>query len=253
MSLTLVKSTKKKSFRDSSIMIYGDAGIGKTTFASQFKNEGKLPYCIATEDGQHQVEMYVSFVGNFADLKRTIDELEANKKELREKCSCIVLDLAKDLNEMIGEAVLDSYNSRQEKRQAERFLNLAEAGDRGSAYGVKAENTIKYFRKLFALLPVVVIAHPVTKEYTNTDGSKEKDITRPDLQQRVFDWLNGKCDSVAYMFPTGKKEGPPVALTFKPSPKRITKTRFKNICKTYGVDPFNMAATLEAIEADFNK
>jgi hypothetical protein len=252
MTLELKKTSKKNSFRQTSIMIFGNAGVGKTTFASMFKSDKKLPLFLATEDGQHQVDGYVMEVGSFLEFKAAVEKLFEHREEVRKKCSCLVLDLAKDMNEMVGEAVLDVYNSKQANVKSGPHLSLGEAGDRGSAYGVKADNTIKYFRRIFAILPVVVIAHPITKEYTRADGTKEADITRADIQARVFDWLNGKCDSVAYMYPTGKPEMP-TAITFKPSKKVITKTRFKNICKTYPVYHDDMEKTLAAIEADFQK
>lgn len=237
MSELFKRSTPKKSFAELSKMIHGFIKTGKSTLAAQMKVGTKEPLFIATEDGHHNLDVSVEMIYNWDSFKLLVSKIEKNKETVQKDFSCIVIDLASDLDRMCEEYACKSLNIK----------HISDA-QWAKGYHTQSKEFQKEMSRLFAILPITFISHTKEKE-VEIEGAKY-DMYQPNLSTSTKEYLNGKVDCIGFIIPSSKKSPTP-RITFKPSTAIMAGTRHAWMAKDFELSSSDMPASYAAIENEF--
>jgi hypothetical protein len=210
--LVFQKTELKKDFNQLSKLIFGLPKSGKSTIASKMIIGERMPLFISTEDGLGALEVYAQRVDCWSKFLKVKDYIIENKDAVREKFSTLVVDLVSDLDEMCTAYIC-------EKNKVKSLADLPF----GSGWYKQSTEFQFAISQLFNVLPVTFICHCKEKEF-NYNGASTK-IQAPSLQQRCFDFVNGKVDCIGFIIPANDKKDKP-ALTFRPSMMAVAGSRF---------------------------
>lgn len=237
MSDLFKRSTPKKSFAELSKLIHGEIKSGKSTFAAEMKTDGKEPLFIATEDGHHNLNVFVESVYNWDDFKKVVAKLVTNKEAVQKQFSCIVIDLISDLDKWCEDVVC-------------KQLNIKHVSDAqwGKGYSAHRLELTREIAKLFALLPITFISH--SKEKTIDTNGDKYDQFHPNLSGNCKDYINGKVDAVGFMVPPSKKSPTP-RITFRPSTLAVAGSRYPHMAREFDLSTTDMKSSYVAIESEF--
>jgi hypothetical protein len=238
MELLFPKTIKKKSFTLTNLLLYGFPKIGKTTVASGFIFENKCPLFIMTEDGESTLEISKARIKDWSGFIKLIDLLEQKTKEIKEQYSCFVVDLVSDLDIWCAEWVA-------KQNQVSHISDLAF----GKGFAQHGDEFRKQSTRLMALLPCVFIAHSAEKEI-NIQGTVVK-VQAPNLSKRVFEQLNGKVDTIAFIKPqAGDKES---AIVIQPSTLALTGSRYPQLIGEHTFDGKEASKVFKKLEKLFKE
>jgi hypothetical protein len=140
-------------------MIYGEAGIGKSTFAAQFP----APIFITTEEGINEIDVdHCPMVRSYQELRETFNFLNKVLTEQKGKYKTLVIDSIDALEKLVWGGLIEAAKSPK--------IQSIEDFPYGSGYreAVTAIKTLtdqidKIFRMVHKL-HVVMIAHAVIEQ-----------------------------------------------------------------------------------------
>ena len=196
----MLTKTDKVSVASSTNFIFGATKTGKTTFGSKLWIGDKRPYFIMTDPNRNyaHVDVFGQRITSFKGFLKVIASVTKNIKELKEKHSCIVVEILSDIEAMAEQEVNE-----------EKGLEIID--DLGFGKGQKHVRTrfrdaINDLLKLE--IPITFIDHDDMTSKTGVDANgKQKEITtlQPKLDKRLFNYVNGKCSFTANFFKRGGK------------------------------------------------
>lgn len=172
-----------KNLRGKYIMFYGNAGVGKTTLASKFKDV----LIAGFEQGTNALNnVYVQPVKTWQDWRDMVRQLQKDK-ELQEKFQSIAIDTADEAWDLCVKHVCGQNG----------IASLDEL-PWGKGYDLAKKEFRSTFRELtYSGYGLIFISHSIEKEIEE-NGEKTKKIV-PALQNTPFQIINKMVDIVAYI------------------------------------------------------
>lgn len=173
-----------KNLKGKLALLYGDAGCGKTTLASKFKDV----LIAGFECGTNALNnVYVQPVKTWDDWKSMVSQLQRNQK-LKDKFQSIAVDTADEAWTLCTKWVCNQHG-------VEELRDLPY----GQGYDYAKKEFAKTFRDLvFAGYGLIFISHAAEKTYKNEKGQEYTKIV-PALPNRPFDVINKMVDVIAYI------------------------------------------------------
>jgi hypothetical protein len=181
-------------------MLYGRAGVGKTTFGSQVPGH----YFIKTEEGTAGVETFGEVVITWEDVLKVLTEIITEKEAnwldkdgnpLRE-VKTVVFDTGDMLAELASAWVCKNI-SFPEKGIKQKFERIEDVPF-GRGYKAVARVVVNMITKLRLYgLGVMVLCH--AKEFTKQWRGQDFTAYRPNFAPSLVEQLLGACDCVGYI------------------------------------------------------
>lgn len=176
---------KGKATRPPRLMLYGQEGVGKTTFASQAPDV----IFIQTEDGLDQIDAAKFPLAR--SVKEVIDQLTALKTE-EHSFGSVAIDSLDWLERLIFDAVCAEYGVKS--------IEKADGG-----YGKGYTHALSYWRRIVALLDdlrargmaVVLIAHSKVERFADPENP-EYDRYSPRLHKSACALITEWADAVLF-------------------------------------------------------
>jgi hypothetical protein len=170
--------------------IYGPAGVGKTTFASQIDGH----YFLQAEIGTAGVSVFGEGVPDWVTYMRIIGDLKAGidgKWQGQREIKVVVIDLLERLFEHCG-----NDTCRNETFKGERYVKIEDV-PYGAGYTRVCERLIRSFEYLRQLgLGVFLISH--LKERQSKWRSQDIVKYEPNLPPSAILRFQGACDAVGF-------------------------------------------------------
>ena len=235
----LFEKTKiNKDFARLNRLIYGLPKTGKSSFAAcQVDKEGREPLFISTEDGLGALEAYSVRVTSWDGVKKLLGVLKDNATQIQKDHSCFVIDLISDCDLWCAEWVAKKNN----------VAHLADM-QFGKGWALAKAEFQSVIRALFEILPVTFICHSAEKDiFWNAEVIK---MQAPSLSKGALEFVNAKVDTICYMIPANSKRAMP-EITMKPSLMSIAGSRYRQIAKSFPINPNDPAATFKEIAKVF--
>lgn len=223
-------SQVESSFANTHKLIYGYPKTGKTTLAStMIDSKGRTPAFAATEDRHSSLVVARVRIKSWAGFVKYIDFVAANITAIKEKYSCLVLDVVSDLDAWCSSHVA-------------QIKNVEYVGDLDMGKGWKLTRDLfqKEMDRLMAMMPITFVAHAAEKR-VHLNG--EALVTQaPNLSKQALEYINGKVDTIMFIVPANsKKEFPTVSM--RPSVGFIAGAGQKALCREFDFRPENPGAT----------
>jgi len=195
MELTQQPTQIEEDPRRYIMMIYGDAGVGKTTMASEVPGH----YFAITEPGIQGVRVYGSVVTNWTEFlelcKALVEGLKSGWKDQRE-VTTLVVDTYENLYEMLGEHICK--NEKFVVRGRPERYNKIEDVPWGK--GFKRCNTVMLAtlqRLSLYGFGLILISH--VKERVIQWKGKDVTVAGPNLVPSAADAIINLCGAVGYL------------------------------------------------------
>ncbi len=216
------------------MLVYGPAGVGKTTAAIQFPNA----YIVDTEKG-------TDFYANVINKAKSAVLQTLNVDEVKDELKALATE-KHHYRTLIIDPVTQIYNNTQEKwtRVFEKYAKSEkdqEVGDFGMRYWGKVKGDFKGLQRLMLALDMNVI---VTSHQKDVYGSGFSKIGT------TFDSMKGDDYLFDLVFQVERKNGDLIAKTIKERAE-LGKNKFPaefiwsydNFCKFYGKEIIEKEAT----------
>lgn len=232
------KTKLQKDFTKLNKLIYGSPKSGKSSLAAcQVDKDGREPLFISTEEGLHAMEVYNVRVTSWEGFKKLLGVLAENAEQIKKDHSCLVLDLVSDLDQWCGEWVAKKNS----------VVHLADMGF-GKGFALARQEFQNSIRSMFEILPVTFICHSAEKELQwNNETVK---VQAPSLSKGCLEFVNGKVDVIMWMVPANSKNAMPF-VTMKNTTTSIAGSRYRQIAKSFQINPNDPAATFKEIQKTF--
>lgn len=190
------------------LWIYGDYGIGKTTFSSHFDN----PLFICTEPGHGKIECFQAPVKGWVEFKNICAEL----RDTKHKFKTLIIDTVDNLHIMCSRYVNAKHGVEHE-------------GDLGHGKGwyfVRREFESTLMALSTLNMGVIFISHSKSELLSSPSG--EYNRYAPSMGGKIADVVGGYVDHIFYfcMKEDGEKVGSESrTIHVKPSRYWISKSR----------------------------
>lgn len=182
--LSLQPQQISKNLRGKMFLLYGGAGIGKTTLASKFKNVLIAGFEMGTNALNN---VYVAPVKTWNDWRNFVNQL-VKKPELREKYEAVAIDTTDEAWELCSKYVC-----------GQNGVTSLKDVPWGQAYDQAKKEFAQSFRDLvYAGYGLIFISHSTEKTYRNDKG-EEYNMIVPALPSRPFEIINKMVDLIAYI------------------------------------------------------
>lgn len=192
MKLNQIKKTKES--RPRRILLYGTAGIGKSTWAAMTPN----PIFISTEDGLSDIDAVA-----FPECERADDVYEAiyELTEQDHDFETVVLDSIDWTERLIGQKICDSggKNSLADFGFGKGFESLA----------AEVSTLLEMLYRLSRKMHVVLIGHAQIDRFSDPEVG-DWDRFKPRLHKKTVDMVTEWCSEVffvGYRTYTSKEDG----------------------------------------------
>ncbi|HEY2735948.1 MAG TPA: ATP-binding protein [Polyangiales bacterium] len=173
------------------VLIYGQEGIGKSTFAAGAPN----PVFICGEDGTSELDVArYPRPDTFAEVREAVQDLTASEHDYK----TLVIDTVDAIEPLLWRAV---YSTMIDKKG--RPLTSIEDVPYGRGFPMAVETKWIPFAKELELLEetrgmnVVLLAHSQIRKFKNPDG-EDYDRYEMALQQGAAGFLRGWCKAVLF-------------------------------------------------------
>jgi len=191
-------------------LLYADAGVGKTTFATKmFPNKSLILGC---EFGYKGIPGAIGVpVPDYVMLLKYVDQLDTDAA--REKYDTLIIDTTTKVGEMIENYILSQYGKD----------SLGECKSHGGAYPL----INRYYNLAFNRLKArgynfVYICHSKSEEIKNDKGEKIAEKYSPKMSDRIGGLIEPEVDYTFFL--TLDKNGQRVIVTDN-TPKNVGKQR----------------------------
>ncbi len=188
------------------VVIFGEPGVGKTTFASQAPN----PYFIGAEDGSNNLNVSRFSASSWSEIIGVIDELATREHPFK----TVVLDSANWAQKMCFDHISNNNN----------VDSIEKIGyGKGYVYAqAEFEKLIGRFERLVSLgINVVVIAHDKITRFDNPAGESYSVYTLATDDKRITPILTQWPDAVLF-------------AAYDKSVMKADKSGDRKIAKSYG-------------------
>ena len=240
--LSLQPQQISKNLKGKMFLIYGDAGCGKTTLASRFKDV----LIAGFEMGTNALNgVYVQPVKTWNEWKLMVKQL-VSQQALHDKYEAIAIDTADEAWELCSKYIcgLNGVSSLREVPW-------------GAAYDQAKKEFAQTFRDLvYSGYGLIFISHSTEKTYKDDKGKEYTKIV-PALQGRPFDIVNKMVDLIAYIreIDTGTEEKPQrerfMFFRDEVGDRFLAKSRYKYIAPYVKLDYHELVdAIYSAIDAE---
>lgn len=176
-------------------MIYGDAGCGKTTFASKFEKA----LLVGFECGSNALNnVYVAPVKTWQDWKRMAKDL-ATKEQLKDKFYNLCIDTIDEAYKLCEKYVCNQYGVE----------TIKDVAGYGGGWKILDTEFMDGFRQLaFAGYGLIFISHAKEKTLEKDNGEEYTRIV-PALPDRPYNLINKMVDLTGYIreIPTQNSKG----------------------------------------------
>lgn len=209
--LTLEKTKINGNQLSCSFLIYGQPGIGKTTFSTQLFGDRSI--LLGAEYGFKLIpNIYAVAVPDYITLTQYVDQLDTD--EIREKFDTIIIDTVTRIGEIIEAFILSKYGKD----------SLGDCKPLGGAYPY----INLYYNRLFDRLKkrgynFIYICHATVGEIKDLGGNVVKKI-KPLLTDRISKFLEPEVDFIFYL--TQNPQGEKMVVTDN-TPYNVGKQRIK--------------------------
>jgi hypothetical protein len=216
LALPTAKTPPSLSLDTSKLLVYGPAGVGKSTLAAGIDPDHTL--FLATEPGLGGLEVFQQRITTWQQFRDAGSALANEKHPYR----VVVVDTVDELSRMCVEAVLDELNLREKRpKKAGEYIHVSDF-EYGKGYDAVGEEFRLRVAKLCSLgLGVVFTSH--AKEGTVKSRTGEELTTfAPDIGQRKLrEWLIGFVDYILLARPEGDQR----VLRTRPTEQYEAKSR----------------------------
>lgn len=197
-------------------MIYGQAGVGKTTLGSMFPKA----LIVGFEQGTNALHnIYVQPAKTWNDWKQIANQL-LKKPELKEKFNTIVIDTADEAHKLAEKWLCQQYGVE----------SIREVAGYGQGYSMLDDIFMTPFRDLtFAGYGLLFISHGKEKPEPTAKNPDHVKVY-PALASRPFNLINKMVDYVGYIKAEHNEDGSDKRyIYFRESEDYMAKCRFKYI------------------------
>lgn len=224
--LTLEPQKISKTLKGKSALIYGSAGVGKTTLASKFEKSLILAFELGTNALN---DIYVAPMQTWKDFKDIVKQL-TKKLELQNKFFNICIDTCDEAYKLCEKYVCNKYGVE----------TIKEVSGYGGGYKILDEEFMTPFRDLSYMgYGLLFISHETEKPFTDEKGQEYTKIV-PALPNRPFNLINKMVDVISYIreIPVSAEPDSPRErfMFFRGNEKILTKSRFKYIIPKIPLD-----------------
>lgn len=197
-----------------SLLLYGEAKVGKTTTACKFEKH----LLLATEKGYSAIPGAMAQpIDSWADLKRAIKQLKDEK--VKERFKYIILDTADIAYDLCEKYLCSNYG-----------VNSIGEIPYGAGYGLVAKEFDETIRRIVQLdYGLIMISHSQEKTFTNEKGQEYQKIV-PTLGNKARNVVCRLCDIIGYIQSEDKPEGGVKSFLYmRGTPRFMAGSRFKYI------------------------
>ena len=233
MAKTLADISSGRTLRPPRLVVYGQEGIGKSTFGACFP----APIFVQTEDGLSEIDVpRFPVAETFGDVLEELDALIKEPNDFR----TIVVDSLDWLERLIWDKTCD-----------EGKVKTIEAFGYGKGYTIALTYWREFLDRLDALHKqnkiILLLAHAVAEDYTDPEVSTMKRFTprlHKSARSLIAEWVDAVFQATRLYGASkgGRQENPRVVRT-EPSPYQVAKSRYS----IPAVLPLDASAVLAAI------
>jgi GTPase SAR1 family protein len=181
------KSKKATNLTDYIIFVYGQPGIGKSTFCSNFEHA----IFLATEPGLKSLEVFSAQIKCWEDLLNIGTELLTTKHNFK----TVVIDTIDNAHSLCAQYIA-------KKHHADHIADMP----MGKGFGLVTEELYRVILKLSNSFGIIMTSHVQSKEIETRTGKYNKIV--PALSETPRNKLLGLADIALYLCSTisGDKE-----------------------------------------------
>lgn len=225
-----------KPFEKKIFMIYGPAGVGKSTFFSKFKNH----LFLNTDPGLEFLKVRNIPIGSWKDFVKIVDELVEKRKDPLFKNVIIVIDLIDGVYSLCRKSILKRYGLSHETDTPY-----------GKTFDIIKTEFQTVLAKLAAFYGIGFISHSREIEIKSRITSISK--TQPTISGGAGKFVEGMCDFIGFCETSMTKEEKALGkryITFTPTENLTAKDRAGLFPEKMPLD-FNVVSN--TYEKNFNK
>lgn len=219
-------------FEKKKFLIYGPAGVGKSTFFSKFKNH----LFLNTDPGLEFLKVRSKSIESWKQFQKIVEELTVSSKEPAYKNLIVVLDLIDGLYTLCRKSVLTKYG-------------LAHESDTpyGKTFDIVKTEFQSTISKLAANYGIGFISHSKETELKSRITTISK--IHPTISGGAAKFIEGICDFIGYCETSTTKEEKQLGsryITFTPNENLTAKDRA-------GLFPEKMPLDFDTVYNTYNK
>ena len=188
--MSLIKQNEAiQTWQNTKVLLGGESGVGKTTFAAQ----DEAPLFLCFENGLADLKVKCAEITNYSLMEKVLEELNGLRKDF--PFTSIVFDGLDDYLIVIDEMVMTWARSKYKK---EVMDNVQSIGDLPNGTGWARQRMYAlHFIKQFASLPcaLIILSHTKNKTIGNGANAYQKVVLNSPTE-RLSNAIKGFCDHV---------------------------------------------------------